>query len=172
MFPSISASGTAERSWYHFYNTTGSRTNDYGYRAGLSLQWDLFDGFKNYSQIQKAKADLESEKAKLVQAELNATADVWTKYYTWTAAIQKYAYGKSYYNSAKASHELTLQSYNVGLKGIVDLLNAQRDLSSARYTLIGSERDLYTALIDLTRATGHLNTNNAIVTENIQGVKN
>lgn len=161
LWPTLNAQGSAQKDWYDYYNSFNgnlSNKDDYQYNAYLSINWDIFNGFNNINKKREAEALRDKEREKLRQAELNASADVWTKYYDFRTAVQKLTASKAYLNSSKTSYDLALQSYDAGLKDILDLLKAQSELSDARTKLIQSRRDLFIALASLAHSTGSLNT--------------
>ena len=156
LWPTLNLKGTAGRTWFKYYSDPKGYANDYAYMGQVSVDWDIFDGFYNYARMRQARAEAEAEREKLKQAELGASADVWIKYYAFRTAVQKLTYSKAFLDTAKSSHELAMEGYNVGLKSILDLLEAQSQLSEARSKLIRSEKDLFVAFADLAHATGSL----------------
>ncbi|MDD4879227.1 MAG: TolC family protein [Candidatus Omnitrophica bacterium] len=156
LYPSISAGGTADINKYHYYGDTTARSTDKSYAAYLTFNWDLFDGFNNLNKKREAEMNSEVERAKLIEAQLAASADVWTKYYNFKTAVRQYGFGESLLETAQTSYELALESYNNGLKSMLDLINAQSQLSDARSKLIQTKKDLFVSLADLAHATGSL----------------
>ena len=156
LYPTISANAEAEGDRYKYYNFAKDRDDSRTYSAYLSFDWDVFDGFNNLSKRREAEMEAEVERAKLVEDQLAASADVWTKYYNFKTAIRQYGFGESFLDTAKTSYDLALESYNNGLKSMLDLINAQSQLSDARSKLIQTKRDLFVSLADLAHATGSL----------------
>ena len=122
----------------------------------LALKWQIFDGFLTVAKKRKAQAEAEAARAALMASELAASSDVWSSYQDFQTAIQKYAFSKAYLESSKESYDLALEGYDAGLKSILDLLNAQSKLSSARNQMIQNEKDLYMALVKLAHAAGRI----------------
>ncbi len=58
--------------------------------------------------------------------------------------------------ASRSRYDLALDSYQEGLQSLLDLLQAQSALSSARSKLVGSSRDVYVALAILSHAAGRL----------------
>ena len=160
-WPSLFLNGSINREYYDTtsYDMIPSHTlqdNDWSYSGALSLQWTLFDGFQNTSEKRTAIAQAESTKAQLQQAELAASADVWTRYHGFETAIQKFKFSEAYLKSASASYELALDSYKAQLISIVDLLNAETQLSQARTQNVAARQEVFTALANLAYSTGLL----------------
>jgi outer membrane protein len=156
LFPKISMGGTYDHNWYKYYNARHLRDDDYGYAGYLSLDWDVFDGFYNINKKLQAEAELQQEQDKLTELELKASADVWTRYYNYNTAVKKLEFSNALLESSMASHELALEGYSEGLRSMLDLLQAQSDLSGARAKLIDSKRGLFIAVAELSHATGAL----------------
>lgn len=167
LWPTLNAEGSGEKTWYKYYGANERSEVDHGYRAGVTFKWDIFDGFYNFYKKRQAEAERDSQRASLMQEELNASVDVWTKYYNFKTSIRKLRFSKAFLNNATASYELASEGYNAGLKDILDLLKAQSDLSDARSKLIQSKRDLFVSLVDLAHATGSLGTKEEALSKNI-----
>lgn len=134
--------------------TTGTRDLNYG--AGLNVQWDIFDGWQTESQIRIAEEQAHSAEAVLEQAELTASADVWTRFQNYETALQKYSFSLAYAKSAAAARDLASDAYAAGLKTILDLLTADSQLATARSQQVASRQEVFTALASLVYATGRL----------------
>lgn len=156
MYPSISLDLSAERNWYEDYENNRERSHDYDFGAAINIDWDAFDGYGNINAKKQAQELAQAEEEKLIEAELQASADVWVSFFNYQAAFKKLNYSKSYLSSANNSYELAFESYKSGLSSIIDVLDAQASLAQARSQLINSEEDLYMALSNLSHATGKL----------------
>ncbi|MCX5705774.1 MAG: TolC family protein [Candidatus Omnitrophica bacterium] len=154
MLPSVSVGGSVQDNKYKYVNSGGLKDNQRDYSGYASVSWDIFDGFSNLNI--KKQADAESAVAldKLIQAELSASSDVWVKYYDFNTAVQKLQFGQAYFDTTENSYSLALESYNAGLKSILDLTQAQSDLSAARSRLIQSKQDVFVSLAALAHSTG------------------
>jgi TolC family type I secretion outer membrane protein len=157
IWPTVNLSGLAQKDWYELYGKADpSSADDYTYAGFVNVSWDMFNGFYNINKKREAEARRDAARDSLRMAELSASADVWTKFYGFRTAVQKYSASKAYLESSRGSYQLALEGYNAGIKSILDLLNAENDLSSARSKLINSKKELFVALADLARATGVL----------------
>ena len=141
---------------YDYFGANKDSTVDNAYTGYLSVEWDIFDGFNNLAVRRQAQAEADAERESLMQAELEASAEVWTKYYNFKTAVKKREFSEASYASATESYELALEGYKAGLKNILDLLEAQRSLSAARNRLVESEHDLFVSLAELVHATGQI----------------
>ncbi len=179
LWPSLYVNGNVSRDYYDTYtgalnrnaNTTAAgqyfQDNDWSYGAGATLQWTLFDGFQTLSAKRAAAAQADSAQAQLQQAELAASADVWTRYYAYETALERHTVSIAYLASAAASYDLALDSYKNGLSNIIDLLNAENTLAQARTQNVSAQQDAFTALANLAYATGRLEKGSAAQTAGI-----
>ncbi|MDP8217171.1 MAG: TolC family protein [Candidatus Theseobacter exili] len=155
LWPSFSLGASGQGDWHHNYNQI-ENGHDENYVAYLQVSWAVFDGFNNINVKRAAQEQVESDREKLVQAELSASADIWTKYYDFKTAQRKLEFSKAFSLHADESYKLAFEGYNAGLKSILDLLQAQSKLSEARSQLIDSEDELFIAFMNLVHATGSL----------------
>ena len=156
LWPSLFLTGNASRDYYDNINGKAFQDHDWSYGGGLSLQWPLFDGLQTRSARNVARAQAASAAAQLKQAELAASAEVWTTYHDYETALQKRAFSAAFLKSATASHGLALDSYKAGLTSILDLLNAESRLAQARSQDVAVRQEVFRALADLAHATGGL----------------
>ncbi|MCK5915179.1 MAG: TolC family protein, partial [Deltaproteobacteria bacterium] len=153
-YPSLNLGGSANKLWYSYRDDPELYDDSYMYTGYLSINWDIFSGFRDAEKKQAAEANAAQARESLAAAEISASADVWTKYYAFNTAVGKYKFADSFFETSQESYILALESYNAGLKSILDLLQSQSSLSSARSQLIGAKKDLFTTLADLAHATG------------------
>ena len=165
MLPSISLGATGERNWYEDYENNRQRSHDYDMGASISVDWNIFDGYNNLYAKKQAEELAKLEQENLIEAELQASADVWISFFNFKTAVRKLDYSKSFLVTAKNSHDLALESYMCGLSNIIDVLDAQTKLAQARTQMITSEEDLYMALSSLAHATGSLYRKNTVSLE-------
>ncbi|MFH0878738.1 MAG: TolC family protein [Lentisphaerota bacterium] len=161
LWPTLSLGASADTLSHNYSGSEQAaqlRNNEYTYSGYASLSWDFFDGFYQRGVFRSAQAQAEAEKARLKAAEIAASADVWTNYFALLTAMQKLTFGQAFLDSAQASYDLSLESYNAGLGNILDLLKAQSSLSDARSKLISARTGTYVALASLAHALGTLNT--------------
>lgn len=154
LLPKLNARGSMGSTWHRYYRSNVKREHDYEYEGFLSIDWDVFDGFKNLAKYRQAKALAKAERMKLIDTEIEASADIWKRYYDFKTAVRKLKFSKAYSATSQESYNLALESYRTGLKSILDLLDSQASLSEARSQLIQAKEDTFLALSSLAHATG------------------
>jgi outer membrane protein len=124
--------------------------------ATLSLQWTLFNGFRTTALRDQAMAQAAAARETLRQAELAASAEVWTRYQQYRTALDRNRFAAASLASADASHRTAVDSFKAGLVGILDVLNAETLLAQARSRLVGARQDIFLSLARLAHASGSL----------------
>lgn len=162
LWPTLNLGGSIDNNYFDYSGIEKSRTSLDGYNSEytgyVNVTWNVFDGFYNYSKRNEAKALYKAEQEKLLKAEIDASADVWNKFYAYKTSVSKLSASEALFESSKKSYELANESYDAGLKSIIDLLKSQSDLSTARGKLISSRVDVFTSLADLAHAVGLMTT--------------
>ena len=72
----------------------------------------------------------------------SAVATVWRAYYDFLSARKKYDASETLVTASEESYNANLESHRHGLATITDLIGAERDLMTARYTLVQNKADL------------------------------
>lgn len=160
LWPTLNAQGSGSNDWYKYFGRHGLNYGtkyDYGYQAGVSVQWPFFEGWDTVSRIKAARADADAAYENLRQKELSATLGVWNAYYNFVTATQKLEASKAYLEASQSSYDLSIGGYKSGLKSILDVLNAETDLSDARSQVIKSRKELYTSFARVAYETGTIN---------------
>jgi outer membrane protein TolC len=155
-WPSLYLNGHATRTYNDVWTGQFVAEKDWNYGAGLSLQWTLFDGLQTRNAKRAAAAQAESVRSQLQQAELAASAAVWSGHQNYQTALKKVQASGALLRSAQAAYDLALDSYKAGLLSILDLLTAEAQLALARSQNIGARQDAFTALAALAFASGTL----------------
>ncbi|HDZ91175.1 MAG: TolC family protein [Deltaproteobacteria bacterium] len=128
--------------------------NASNYYGGLSLQIPIFEGFSLRNRVREAKANLEEARASLRSKIEEVAADVWIAYYRMHTAAQQVETSETLLESSRESYRVSLARYRAGAADIVELLNAQSQLESARAQEVEARTDLLVYYADLLHAIG------------------
>jgi outer membrane protein len=141
---------------YHLSNpptpTFTAMAPEYG--AGVAVKWDIFTGFSHINSVKEAEAERDAARADLEGAELDVAANVWRAYFSYRTARRKYDYAEALLAASQSSYDSNVKSYSHGLATIIDLLSAERELATARYTIIQSKAEFLISAAAVTFATG------------------
>ncbi len=162
LWPILTATGTAGWSGIDadlgdggFFPGNGDISTSGGsYYGGLSLQFPLFEGFSLRNRVKAAQAELEADRAALRLKEESVIANVWSAFYNMQTAGQQLESSETLMISSRESYQVSLARYRAGVTDIVELLNAQSTLASARAQRVQARTDLFTSYAELIHAIG------------------
>jgi outer membrane protein len=159
-YPTVGIAGNyGLQAWqYKFDGTPLVGANQPQYTGLLTVNWDLFTGFKRLNDVRQAEADRDAAGAQLKSLEVDAISSVWRAYYEFQTALSRYDYAKALLSASQESYDANLDTYRQGLSTIVELLTADRDLANARYTIVQSRADLLTSSAAVAYAVGAIET--------------
>jgi outer membrane protein TolC len=155
-YPEVSIGGNYGQVIWN-YTVNGGHTQNLNqpfYGAGLTMRWDAFTGFDRYYAVQKATAERNAALSELRSVQLNVIAGTWTAYYDFLSAKKKRDAAQALLDSSEESFAANFESHRYGLATITDLVTAERDVMTARYTLIQSKADLLISSCNLLHAVG------------------
>jgi outer membrane protein TolC len=144
---------------YNYYNNRNDSLTDTGafrdaYQAGVSLNWNIFDGFTSTARAKQAEEKHVQLETSLQANRLKARQDfdVWKR---------KYLYNLSVYQSrldnikkAKEAVRLASEGRKAGVRTSTDLLDAETALYRAQAGAINAQLGSIEALVNLELATG------------------
>jgi outer membrane protein TolC len=115
----------------------------------LSLRWTLFDGGSRQNRVAEAAAEL-----RRAQADVNAGRDeieyqVWTAYSLLQTAFHQRDAAVALLAAASQSYSAALESYNFGVRSLLDVTAAQKVLSQARSSDVSARTGVLAALSNL-----------------------
>ena len=116
---------------------------------GLSVRWNLFDGFQTNNSVQSAIATRRNAEISLTQAERDINAQVKKALLDLEAARKQYEVGQKALVSAGEDLKIAEERYNLGAGTLLDMLVANANLVSAQansinavYNYVTSHRNL------------------------------
>ena len=107
-------------------------------QVGISVTIPFFEGYKPSYLIRSAEATAELKASKRDQLRLQVSLDVWTAYQNLKTANESIKASQILLTSAEESSHVALGRYKEGVGNIIDTLNAQSALASAKQQKIQS----------------------------------
>lgn len=150
--PSVSLSASTNQ-------TSSAGVTSHGSSVGLSVSVPIFSGYAPTYRIRAAEAQVEAQNAQLERLRLLVALDVWTAYQNLTTATQSLRTTADLLNSAEQSERVALGRYKAGMGSILDVLNSQSALASARQQRIQSTFNWNISRATLAQAMGSLDAN-------------
>lgn len=130
--------------------------NTHGSSLGLAVSVPLFSGFTPTYRIRAADAQVESKKAQMDRIRLQIALDVWNAYQNLATASQNRRTTSDLLSSAEQSERVASGRYRAGAGTMLDLLNAQTILASARQQRIQADLNWNISRATLAQAMGSL----------------
>ncbi len=140
-------------------------TTDYGelgnaseptWSAALTIQWRIFDGGERKNEVAKAESKKREAQDELRDKRDQATREVWTAYIAFRTALRKQQAAVALLESATASYDASLDAYKYGVKNLIDVVTAERQLAQARLSSVSARSQLFLEAVDLEFVTGNL----------------
>ncbi len=123
---------------------------------GLSVAIPLFSGYAPTYRIRAAEATADLRAAQRDRLRLQISLDVWTAYQNLRTALQSVTATDILVASAEESYRVTLGRYKAGVGNIIDTLNAQSALATARQQQIQAALNANIARATLAQSMGAL----------------
>lgn len=138
-------------SWVDSGNITSHSSS-----IGLTLSIPVFSGFDTTYRVRAAQARTEAAIAQRDDLDLQVALDVWSAYQSLITATQTIRSSADLLASAEQSERVALGRYRAGVGNILDVLNAQSALASARVQQIQAQLDWNVSRATLAKAVGAL----------------
>jgi outer membrane protein TolC len=85
-----------------------------------------------------------------------ATREVWTAYIGFRTALRKQQAAVALLDSATASYSSSLDAYKYGVKNLIDVVTAERQLAQARLSSVSARSQLFLEAVNIEFVTGNL----------------
>jgi outer membrane protein len=123
---------------------------------GLTVSIPLFAGYAPTYRIRAAEATADLRAAQRDRLRMQISLDVWTAYQNLRTALESVTATEVLVSSAEQSYRVALGRYKAGVGNIIDTLNAQSALASARQQKIQAALNSNIARATLAQAVGAL----------------
>ena len=134
--------------WAHSADLTG--------QLNLNLRWTVFDGGARRNTLNRAEASLRAAEAQVSVTRDRIANEIWTAYSNLKTAFGQRQAAIALMDAASQSYAASLESYNYGVRNLLDVTAAQRVLAQARSTDVTARTQVLAALADLAFAAGDL----------------
>lgn len=157
-FPKLEFEGDA--GWLRAWGQQEQLPSIYGqvkvYDAQVHLKWTIFDGLKRESELARAKAERRAAEAEVHEQQDRIADQVWTAYQDAQTALQQRKAAIALLKAANESYDAALEAYRYGVRNILDVLAAERELAQARAADVTARTGVLIAIKDLAFRTGDL----------------
>jgi outer membrane protein len=120
----------------------------------FNLNWTVFDGGARKNNLARAQADVHAAQAQVSSTRDQIADQVWAAYSNLNTAFRQHQSAVALLEASGKSYEAALESYNYGLRNLLDVTAAQRTLAQARSADVFARTQVLAALVDLAFRTG------------------
>lgn len=128
---------------------------------GVQVTIPFFEGFGRHYQVRQAEAEAGRQQAVMDETVERVQLDVWTSWQTLRTATQNATHTEAALKNARLAFEAAGQRYEHGVGSILELLNTQAALATARGKRIEALTDWSYARLDLAAKLGRLDMGSA-----------
>jgi outer membrane protein len=127
----------------------------WGQTAGLaggvafSLNWTVFDGGARKNKVAQEEANVHEAEAQIHVLRDQIANEVWAAYSDLNTALRQREAATALLEATDRSYDAALESYNYGLRNLLDVTAAQRTLAQARSTDVLARTQVLTTLAAL-----------------------
>jgi outer membrane protein len=122
----------------------------------LNLNWTVFDGGARRNRLAQAEANVHEAEAQVDVSRDQIANEVWAAYSDLNTALRQREAATALLEAAGRSYDAALESYNYGLRNLLDVTAAQRTLAQARSTDVLARTQVLVALANLAFRAGDL----------------
>ncbi|MCU1262830.1 MAG: outer rane efflux protein [Bryobacterales bacterium] len=124
--------------------------------AAFDIEWRIFDGGSRRHELTAAESRHREAQDELTDKRDRATREVWSSYIAFRTAIRKEQAAVALLESANASYSASLDAYKYGVKNLVDVVTAEKQLALARLSGVSARSELFLQAVNLEFVTGNL----------------
>jgi len=126
------------------------------YEADVTVEMPIFDGFERTDKLRIAEADLRAAESELADARDSAVREVWKAYTDFRTALREQDAAAKLLDAAENAYAAVIESYKNGLTTYPEVVNAERDVTSARSVGINTRAAIFTSAAALALSIGEL----------------
>lgn len=154
--PNVTVSASYDRSNSELDLVYGNFDKNYSLRFGATLSFNLFNGFADQAETERTSLNYHIAQENLVERQRGLQLEVEQAYLTLKAAKEITVINESNLRSAEEDLRLAQERYRVGAGTLLDIINAQFNLTNAKATLVNAKYDMMIARAQLKAGMGTL----------------
>lgn len=132
------------------------RASEPTWAAQLAVEWRLFDGGARKHELAEARSKRREAQDELRESRDETTRQVWTAYIGFRTALRKQQAAFALLDAANSSYSASLEAYKYGVKNLIDVVTAEKQLAQARYSNVSARSELFIQALNLEFSTGNL----------------
>nr|WP_321525612.1 TolC family outer membrane protein [uncultured Cohaesibacter sp.] len=160
LLPTVTLTGAASRSFSNNINQTNisGATNSASITGALNIP--LYSGGANHSKVRAAKETLGQARIQLDLARAQIRAGIMSAWASLQASIPSITAAQAQVKAARLATQGVIEEQKVGQRTLLDVLDSQETLITARISLVQAQRNRIVASFAMASATGNLSAEN------------
>jgi outer membrane protein TolC len=158
LYPTLGATATptAQSLSLLQQNLPWGHTSDLTGAVAVSLNWTVFDGGARRKRLAQSEAQIKQTEAQVEATRDQIENEVWMAYANLNTAFRQREAATALLDAAAQSYAAALESYNYGVRNLLDVTAAQKVLAHARSADILARTEVLATLSDLAFRAGDL----------------
>ena len=165
LWPTLSAFFSYNRSHEGFAKVYGSWDKNWNMNWGLSLRWNLFNGFNDKVRIQKNKLAHRSYLVTQEETKRNLKSEIVNQIDTFNSYLEIIDINEDNLEAAQEEFRLAEERYRIGSGTALEVREAQVNLNRAEQTLVAAKYNARMTQASLEQILGVIYTKNGETTE-------
>jgi outer membrane protein len=124
--------------------------------ATVSVEWTIFDGGARRNRKELAQSGKRQAIEDLRDKRDQAQREVWSSYIAFRTALRQQEAAVALLSAAETSYTASLDAYNFGVKNLVDVVTAEKQLALARLSSVSARSRVFTEAVRIESVTGNL----------------
>ncbi|MGH1365136.1 MAG: TolC family protein [Calditrichia bacterium] len=138
------------------FESPADGVSDYNWSLGLSLRWNIFNGFSDMVNVQKAKINERLTQEQTLEQRRNLIGDVKSQHNDLLALKEIIEINRTNLEASKEEYRLAAERYRVGAGTALELREAQVKLTNAEQLLVAAKYNALTTSARLKQTVGKL----------------
>jgi outer membrane protein TolC len=124
--------------------------------AAVNVEWTIFDGGARRNRQELAESGKRQAIEELRDKRDQVQRQVWSSYIAFRTALRQEEAAVALLSAADTSYTASLDAYNYGVKNLVDVVTAEKQLALARLSSVSARSRVFTEAVRLESVTGNL----------------
>lgn len=127
---------------------------EFGWQAGATLRWSLFDGLMTAGRVKEARGQIEQARIKTEDTDRVVQLEIKQSYLNLKSALRALQSQEEVVNQAEKAYQIAKIRWENGISTYLELTDAELDLSEARINRLEALAKYRIALAEVERAVG------------------
>ncbi len=124
--------------------------------AAVNVEWTIFDGGARRNRKELAESGKRQATEELRDQRDRVQREVWSSYIAFRTALRQGEAAVALLNAAETSYAASLDAYNYGVKNLVDVVTAEKQLALARLSMVSARSRVFIEAVRLESVTGNM----------------